>query len=82
MMLRRGILLIAVALSGCVSLYTANQYPGADARQSAACELTAEGYRDSAGYVGLGPVTIATDRYNRAFDACMRSKGYARAPGR
>lgn len=47
-------------------------------RESAGCQLEGEKARNTYGYGGLMGITSYNETYNRAFDACMRSKGYAR----
>jgi hypothetical protein len=50
------------------------------AKDGAACELEAERIRTNHGYGGLAGVAGMYESRNRAFDACMRMKGYQRRP--
>lgn len=49
---------------------------------SAHCELEGEQNRNTGGMGGLAGMSQYTQSFNAAFDACMRSKGYARLPPR
>lgn len=47
-------------------------------RDGAACELDAEGVRKNYGMGGLSGVFALYESRNKAFDACMRMRGYQR----
>jgi hypothetical protein len=80
----KRIILFSLVLSGCASvsdLGPAN-YSGADPnamkRDSATCELEGEKVRTNYGTGGLAGAAYMHESRNRAYDACMRSKGYSR----
>lgn len=78
-----GVALVLV-LTACT--YDAAQYahPGVEEaafqREAAACEADAYGNQSSSGLLGLGGMVSMTESFNNVYDACMRSKGYARTP--
>lgn len=80
-----AILLVAI-LSACASFsdFRAEHYDRRDTpesqfiKDSTACELEGEKNRSTGGMGGLAGVASYHETFNRVFDACMRSKGYAR----
>jgi hypothetical protein len=76
----------ALLVIGCTSMqeYVAQDYDRGNAsadqfdRDARACEKQAESHGKEHGY---GPYDPTHGAYNRMFDACMRSSGYARRPG-
>lgn len=82
--MRSALLLSFLLLTACT--YDAAQYahPGVEEaafqREAAACEADAYGNQNSAGLLGLGGMVSMTESFNNVYDACMRSKGYARTP--
>jgi hypothetical protein len=72
---------ILTLLEGCASLRapTGAEYPGAARADVAACELEGERLRSTQGQQAPAVAyAMLQDSYARVFDACMRSKGYAR----
>lgn len=82
----RGYLLTAaaLALAACAGNLRADSFdPGAAPpaqfqRDSALCEMEGEKNRSTGGYGGLIAVSLYYETFNKVYDACMRSKGYAR----
>lgn len=77
----RLLLLTGLLLSGCMATADDYSHPDTDEatfqREAAACELAADQTQTTGGMTGLGGALTLNDSYNRAYDACMRSKGYA-----
>ena len=72
----RPVIAVLLLLAGCAS--TGADYKGAPDSDVAACELESEKSRTGGGYGGAIGVASYYESYNRVFDACMRSKGYAK----
>jgi hypothetical protein len=82
---RRLVIVVALAAItfGCTSMkaYTADDYDRAGStsekyyKDSRACDKQAEAHGKEHGY---GPYDPTSGAYNRMYDACMRSSGYAR----
>jgi hypothetical protein len=83
--LRPLCLCVAVIVAGCSSVgaHSANDYePGSVpmpkfTKDSAVCERQAEADQKN---IGLGPLDVTQNTFNRMYDACMRASGYAPKP--
>lgn len=74
-------MLILWSLTGCASAPIAYEKADVSADQqtadSAACEMEGEKNRTFGGMGGLAGIVTYNESFNRVYDACMRSKGYA-----
>lgn len=85
-LVRSLVAVVLVAAGGCASMSsrTADEYDRGDVperqfqMQAAACEAYAESGRNTGGQGGLTGAAFYYETFNKVYDACMRSKGFAR----
>ena len=86
--MHRALLVLLLPIAGCASFSDtpiAGYSQGGTTteqlqRDGAACQLEGERIRNNQGFGGLAGVASTFETRNRAFDACMRMKGYTPPP--
>ena len=85
--MRAVFLLVSLAVAGCsawsdtpIENYSRTDTPSDQLqRDGAACQLEGERVRTTYGWGGLAGAAGYYESRNKAFDACMRMKGYAQS---